>query len=473
MDISIFGNLNLIAFFIPLIYSLYLFVSRLKKSYVNKNVLNSGTSLANLISLIIFSLSYFFFPSGEILNCTIDFISINEYSFSFGFFTNETNLIFLIFSSFLCLLISLYSNIYFTKKKQFIFTKQRFYIFLSLLSSLTYIFLASVNLFQSMIVLFIQSITILIFSYFDIFKNPTNYNITRFHRITHIGNFALLIMILILFKYAIISQGYISSTSLNYNELNALISYMYGISSSFEFKFMMATFILAIFSRLTIFPLSCYYSFFANSSNILYLCVISIANSLIGIFLFLKFLPLIKMFENHILFFEIFIGIGILFSILQILFEKNIKIIFGYLMASINALYILLFLTLNNNLILISYFGINIALLLILMFLFMYDKTNFKKRIINKQLGFILEKTHIILFEKIPSKLLNIIEIIYDKFIQNLLVPIIKLSNFLSSKLILKTIKTNAIKKIKNILMIFALIAILAIFIALFGGFKC
>ncbi|MBR5303328.1 MAG: hypothetical protein IKU37_00705 [Candidatus Gastranaerophilales bacterium] len=422
---------------------------------------------------MIFSFSYFFVSAGEILNCSANIFSIEKFCFSLGFLIDENNIVFLAFSAFVCFFISLYSNVYFVKKKQFIFTKQRFYIFLSVLSSLTYIFLSSINLFQSVIILILQSIAILIFSYFDIFKNPTNYNITRFHRITHFGNFALFIAALILFKYAILSEDYISSNSLCYDELNILISYMYGISSSFEFKFMTIAIILAIFSKLTIFPFSCYYSFFANSSNILYLCMISVANNIIGLFLFLKAQPLIEMLENYILYFEILIAVGILFSLLQVLFEKNIKIIFGYLISIINAVFIILFLNINCNLILVSYFGINLIFLLILMILFMVDKNNFKKRIINKQLGFILEKTHIICLEKIPSKLAMITEVIDEKLIQNLLAPMIKLFNYLNTIFIKKTIKTDGVKNIRNILVMFLLIALFAIFIALFGGFKC
>ena len=107
------------------------------------------------------------------------------------------------------------------------------------------------------------------------------------------------------------------------------------------------------------------------------------------------------------------------------------------------------------------------------MILFMVDKNNFKKRIINKQLGFVLEKTHIICLEKIPSKLAMIIEVIDEKFIQNLLAPMIKLFNYLNTIFIKKTIKTDGVKNIRNILVMFLLIALFAIFIALFGGFKC
>lgn len=473
MDISIFGNLGLIAIFIPLIFGLYLLFLRMNKTYVPKKVLNWGASVANLISLMVFSFSYFFIPDGEILNKSFSFFSIEKFSLELGFLIDGTNLIFLVFASLLSFLVALYSGVYFTKKKQFIFTKQRFYAFLSILSSFVYLFLASINLLQGMIILILQSIAILVFSYFDIFKNPTNYNITRFHRIAHIGNFSLLVGALVLFKYAILSQGYISSNSLNYDEFNLLVSYMYGISSSFEFKFMVFAFLLAIYSRLAIFPLSCYYSFFANSSNILYLSVISIANNLVGLFLFLKILPLIKMLDAYILAFEIFLVFGIVASIFQILFERNIKIIVGYLTSALNAGFIILFLNFDINLIIPIYFGINLLFLSILMILFFVDKVNFKKRLINKQLGFILEKMHIVFFEKMPQRLSSLLEILDEKIIQNILCFIIKMFDIFASIFVQKITKANGIKSTRNILIIFAIIALFAIFIALFGGFKC
>ena len=231
MDISILSILAISAIFIPLIFALYLITSRLKLSYVNKKVLNYGTSVVNFISFAIFSTLYFLSNQGEILNFNFNFFSLEKFSLNFGLLINENNIIFLIFASLLCLIVSLYSKFYFDKKKQFIFTKQRFYAFLSFLSFLGYIFLSSINLFQGTIILILQSIAVFVFSYFDIFKNPTNHNIVRFHRISHIGNFALLCAVLMLFRYSILSQGYISSNSLDYNELNVLVSYMYGISS--------------------------------------------------------------------------------------------------------------------------------------------------------------------------------------------------------------------------------------------------
>ncbi len=474
MDISIISNLGIVAIFLPLFYALYLFSARLSLSFVNKKVLNWGCCFFNLLSFIFFCLvDYFSLDKTKIAEFDFNFFSIDKFSLDLGFLINEANIGYLIFTSFLCLIFSLYSKIYFDKKKQFIFTKQRFYIFLSFVSFLTYFFIASANLFQGVIALILQSVVVLVFAYFDIFKNPTNHNITRFHRISMIGNFALLIAVLTLFKYAILSQGYVESNSLTYDEFDILISYMFGISSSFEFKIMTACFILAIMSRLMIFPLSCYYSFFANSSSIMYLTSATIVNNVAGIFLLVKTMPLLEMAKNYIFAFEIFIGIGILISLIQILFERNIKIIFGYLLSAINTAYVILFLNLDVSLFQNSYFVFNLIFVILLIFIFLKDKTNFTKRLINKQVGFVLEKAHIIFFEAIPERTSRIVDLIDEKLLQNISMFLVKTVNYLISLFVLRVTKTQGITSVKNILIIFAVFALLAIFIALFGGFKC
>ena len=473
MDISIFSALSLVAIFLPLIYGLYLFISRLRLSFVNKRVLNWGCSIVNLFSFLAFVFTLFFASETEIIKNTYNIFNIEKFSLELGFLINEENILFLIFASFVCSIVSLYSNVYFSKKKQFIFTKQRFYGFLSILSSLTYLFLVSANLLQSVILLIIQSIVVLIFSYIDIFKRPTNYNITRFYRINHLGNFALLSAFLILFRYAILEKGYIASDSLSYLEFNPSISYMYGLSSSFEFIFMTICFVVALFSRLGIFPLSCYYSFFANSSNIFYLSCYAIANTVCGIYLLLKILPLIELSNICILCIEIIAALSALVSFFQILFERNIKIIFGYLLSIMNSIFVILFLNFDIDLIQYIFYGVNLIFIIILMILFMIDKTNFKKRLINKQFGFVLERSHIAVFETVPVKIAEIFEIFDDKILQNITKPLFKVLDFISLVYVQKTNKLNNIKSIRNILIIFALIALFAIFLALFGGFKC
>lgn len=471
MDIGIFSILSLSAIFLPLFYALYLFFARLSLSFVNKKILNYGCCVFNFISLIIFYLTdYFALNRTQITKFDFNFFTVEKFSLDFGIFIDDANISYLIFASLICFILSVYSKIYFDKKKQFIFTKQRYYIFLSMISFLTYFFIAAENLFQGVIALFIQSVALLTFAYFDIFKNPTNHNITRFHRISLIGNFALLIASLILFKYAILSKGYVESNSLNYNELNVLSSYMYGICSIYEFKLTLFCFILAIMSRLVVFPLNCYYSFFANSSNIMYLSSISLVNNIVGIFLFLKILPIFELVKNYVQPFEIFLGVGILISLVQIMFERNLKIIFGYLFSAINSLFIILFLNFDILFIQNIYFTLNLAFIILLMILFYKDKINLPKRLINKQVGFFIEKGHIIFFETIPDKISKIINIIDEKIIKNFTPLLIKIFNFIISFFVLKIMKNNYIANIRNILIMFTIFVLFAIFIALFGG---
>lgn len=467
MDISIFGKLSAFAIFLPLFFGLYLFISRLNLDFVNKKILNNGLSFVNLFALFAFLISYFLTPNKEILNTNFSFISLNEICLNLGLLINDDNILFLIFSSFILTIISFYIKKYFNKKRRFIFTKQRFFAYYSLLSFFIYSFFASPNLFQSVIVLILESVLVLIFSYIDIFKNSANHNSIRFHRITYVGNIALLIAGLILFRYAIFSADFVKSATLNYCELESIINYAYGVSSNFEFGLISVCFLIAIISRLTIFPLNCYYSFFANSSNIFYLSVSTIANSLIGIFIFLKAMPIFEMYSDYILYFEIFLGIGILFSFIQLLFEQNIKIIFGYLISIINSIFIALFLNFDCEIILYSFFATSFVLTLILMSLFYKDRINTPKRLINKQFGFVLEKMQIVLFETLPEKTSNVFEILYDNILQNIIPFVVKIFNFTVSIFVIKTMRA---KLIRNILIIFALIALFAIYIVLFGG---
>ena len=166
IDISILSNLNSLAIFAPLVFELYLLFARLNLSFVNKKVLNNGSIGINLISLLIFSLSFYFY-GGEVLNCSFDFFKCEKFLLNFGLIINEENILYLIFTSLVSLIVSLYAKVYFARKKQFMFTKQRFYIFLSFLSFFTYLFLASNNLFQATFTLILSSIVVLIFTYFD------------------------------------------------------------------------------------------------------------------------------------------------------------------------------------------------------------------------------------------------------------------------------------------------------------------
>ena len=470
MDIGICSVLSIIAIFLPLFYALYLFGARLSLSFVPKKVLNSGCFVVNLISFVLFLLLKIpFINKTGVVEYDFNFFSIEKFSLNFGFSIDETNISYLIIASLLCWVISLYSKYYFDIKKQFIFTKQRYYVFLALISFLTYAFLASSNLFEGVIALMLQSYLIAVFAYYDIFKYPKNYNVSRFHRISLLGNFSLLVSAMILFRYAILSQGYIASNSINYSELNVLMSYTWGISGSIEFKIMVICLIVAIMSRLMIFPMSCYYSFFANSSNIMYLSVIGIVNNISGMFLYLKVIPLIQLFKNYILIFEILIILGALVSLIQILFERNIKIVFGYLLSAINSIFVILFLFFNVGLIQNIYFAFNLIFVALLMILFINDKNNFKKRLINRQIGFALEKSHIVLFEVVPQKISLVFDVLDEKVIQKITALLVAIFNYFISLFVVKTTKTTKIKNIRNILLIIIFFILLAIFATLFG----
>ena len=133
----------------------------------------------------------------------------------------------------------------------------------------------------------------------------------------------------------------------------------------------------------------------------------------------------------------------------------------------------ILFLNFEIEIVLYSYFATFVFFSLILMVLFIYDKTNLKKGLINKNLGFVLEKNHIAIFEKIPSKLAQLTEFIDEKILQNIFIVFLKIFDLLTSIFVIKLEKLKNYKSVKNILVIFALITLFAIFIALFGGFKC
>ena len=98
----------------------------------------------------------------------------------------------------------------------------------------------------------------------------------------------------------------------------------------------------------------------------------------------------------------------------------------------------------------------------------MKDKINFKKRIINKNIGFMLEKSHIVLFEIVPDKISKFVEIIDEKIIQNLILVIFKTIDWFATLFVIKTTKNKWCDIIRNVLISFALITIFAIFVALF-----
>ncbi len=467
MDISILiGN---IAIFLPLIFALFLILARITLQYINKNILNWGMSIVNLLSLLFFIYLKIFQIKNTNINFGCEIFSLGELKLNFGIIIDNLNIDFLIYSALVYFLISIFAIIYFNKKRQFFFTKHRYNIFLGLLSFNTYFFICSYSLIQSFIFWVIQGILIFLFAYFDILKNYANYNITRFYRIFLIGDILFLTSLLILYKYAILSQGYIQSTSLNYSELNELISYTYGISNSIEFIICILCFIGAIMTRMLILPFCCFYSFIANSSNILYLSIITCANSVFGCLLLFKCLPIFEFIQNSLLYFKILIIISIISSFIFLVFEKNTKIFFGYVLSIINSLFIYSYLTYNKENSLITYALANFIILLFIAYLVYYDKTTIKKHFLIKQKGFILEKIHITIFEKFIDKISSLFNFINDKITKNLILTTLKIFDYILSLFVLKNLKNNSYKILRNIFIIFAVITLITIFIALFG----
>lgn len=467
MDISILISGG--AIFLPLIFACLLIIANLSGQYLNKKLINWGVSVFNLISLLTFVFLKMFYLFDKNISFFKEITLTEELKLNFGVLIDNNNIDLLIYSSLVYFLISIYSIIYFNKKKQYIFTKQRYYIFLALLSFNTYLFISGQSLMQSLFLWIIQGILIFIFSYFDIFKDYAKYNITRFYRIFSFGDILFLISVLILFKYAIFSQGYIQSTSLDYYELNELISYTYGIANPMEFILCALGFIIAIASRMFILPFSCFYSFIVNSSNILYISIITCASSILGYVLLLKTLPIFEFIPKSILCFKILLIFSIISSIIFLIFEKNTKIIFGYILSIINSVFIYLFLTYNKAQILLAYMILNIIILIIVCYLLYKDKTTIKKHFLIKQKGFILEKTHLLIFETIPNILSKILHFINDKITKNVILFILKIFNRILSLFVLKSLRNNNFRTFGNIFIIIALVVLLTIFIILFG----
>ena len=471
MDIGIL--ISLVTIFAPLIFAAYLLISRIRLAFVNKNILNYGLIAINLTSLTCFTTQKaLFLNEYNPINLNFTFFSFDKIMLDYGITINPQNITYLLFICFIYTILSLYFKFYFDKKKQFLFTKQRFYIYLSVLIFNTYMFICSPNLFQNFIFFTLEGIIIFTFSYFDIFKSSANYNITRFQRINFIGDFSLLISILILFRYAILSEGYINSPTLNFNELNILISYTYGISSSVEFELTAICFCLTFISRLFLFPLNCYNSFLANSSNIFYLTTIT-TNSIFGLFIFLKSTAFFDLIDNSKEYLIIYCILSAIISTILMLFEKNFKIIFGQIISIVNSIFITTFLIYEKQMLIYIYLTVNFIILFILMFLFMKDKSSLNSALIPKYKNFILERGHIFFFEKLPQKFFTIFNFIDQKIIQNLFIIPIKLINITTTLFVIKTKQKESKKYIKNILIIFALFAILAIFTTLFGRYKC
>lgn len=447
--------------FAPLIYALFLIIKRLRLSYVKKNILNNGFCAVSFVSFALFLIQKLFIKPFEL---NLDVFAIDKTIFKIGFLLDSTTINFLVFTSLLYFIASVYLKKYFAQKKQFIFTKQRFYIFLSLLCFNTYLFLISSNLFQSFIFWVLSGVIIYIFSYFDIFKKSADYNLNRFYRILLLGDFSYLAFIFILFKYACLSNGESEFISLDFSTLDITLSYCFGTSSVLEHGLALICLVIALLSRFFIFPLNCFYSFFANSSNALYVPGLVCSNCILGAYLFTKTIPYLELFSEYKIHFEIFIALTILTSLFFILFEKSLKIIFGHILSIISALFVILYFNISHRMSLGFYFISILIVLLVLIKMFLSDKTNLNSRIINKQKGFMLERIHIFVFEKMLVKISSFFNYIDEKVVQNIIKFPIFVFEFLSTLFVVKLSKRNSeIENLRNILIIFAILAIIAI----------
>ncbi len=470
---NIDGLISFGAIFLPFFSGLFLLISRLKLYPIKKSVLENLSIISSLGSLacFIFLKSSFLFK--DLAPIKLTFFNIENFftneDLSFSIYLDNFNLNFLIFSSLIALILSIFHKFYFKKKKHFIFTKQRFYIFSLFLFFLNYMFFASYNLFESLIFLILQGSLIFVFSYFDVFKNFATYNISRNEKINIIGDFLFLFGLLILFKCSILSKGYISACDLNFPELNMLVSYGYGIIESYEFKICAICLLGSIFIKFLMLPFNCYFSFSSNSSGVTFLNNISFY-SLGGYFLFLKFLPMFDFISNFYLILGIIAFLTLITSSIFILFEKDIKIISGYFYSIINSILLLSFSILRNEKILFLFFIFHFILIILLSILIYKDKLGFKKRLINKQKGFILERIFILFLENLPEKIFKFFNFLNEKIIKNILILPLIIFDFCIKLFNAKTLKRNIDKIIIMILSIFALFALLSIFIELLGG---
>ncbi len=467
MDTSI--TLAIISIFLPFCYSLFLIAKRLQLSLVNKWTLNHGFSVISLIGMVLFIVQ-------KIINTPyefdFDFFIMEKINLRAAFLIDESNIDYLIYSMLGFLLVSIFCSFYFNKKKQYIFTKQRFYTFLSLLSFNTILFFISATIVQSFVFWVLNGLIVYIFSYFDIYKSTTNYNLNRFYRVYLIGDFAFLGAILVFCRYASLSNGYIDPVELGYGELDSLISYSYGLNNYAEFALGAVCLYLASFSRLFILPFNCFYSFSINSSRPLYVTLITVANCPLGAFLFLKTLPYIELMEDNIIYLQIFIILTIVITSILILFEKNLKIIFGQIFSIINGLFILGVFFFDPLIILYIYFLATIVTTLFVWKLFLADITSLKKRPVDIKKGFLIERIHIFLFEDLPGGVSRVFNVFVKKVNFSFIPLIFRFFDIISCFIIRKFTKNSRMMTIRNILIIFALVILFAIFITLFGNYQ-
>ena len=462
---------NIICFclsFLPLVFGIYLLVSRFTLSCVNKKTLNYGICVINsLLFLFCSVLSVLIFKNNMAFEYELIDFNLNGTVYNLGFLISKDNLLFILISSFFLVLVSLYSKKYFDKKKHFYFTKQRYYCFLAIFSFLIYALLFSSNFLQMLFFGLLEGALIFIFSYFDVFKNSVNFNITRFLRIGLIGDFALICAILILYKYSMFL--YEDSSYLSVDSINNTIYEMITNFNGFEVKLCFLLFLIAICAKLFIFPFNCYLSFLANSSDIFYICASNLSNFAFGGYLFFLMYPAFAEYSlnNYLILFFILSGI---ISIFLTIFEKNIKIIFGYLISGVNAFFSAGSLFFGRKIGLLIYVLAGFIITVIFMKIAYVGKINFKPVFFTKKTGFMIERAHIFVFEKMPQIIFKIFDFIDKYIVQNCILIFVKIIDKFANLFVLKIKTRSRINYIRAILLMLAFILLIAIFIALFGN---
>lgn len=455
----------------PFLYGIVLLIARIKLLLLNKKFLNYGLLAVNSVNLLIsLTLLYYVNVNNNVSDLNIDIFNLLNINFSLGISLNQKNILFLVFASLFYFVINLFIINFFKTKKQFLFTKQRYYILFSFLITSTYLFLTSPNLLQLLILFMLQGVIVYLFVYFDIFKTNTKANISRFLRLNLFSEFCFFTTFLLFFKYSVLAQDLIGDTSICFEKLNLFFSYLIGISSPIEYKFALVLVLLVVFSKMAIFPFSCYYSFFANSTNVSYLPVYICVNNLAGAYIYLNFLPMLDYFPSAKIIIYTLCFLTVLSSVIFLSYEKNIKIIFGYLLSIINSIF-LYFAILNHNAVII-YFCVLFLLLLFVSFLFSKDKINIKKRMLNKNKGFYLERAHIFIFEVLPAKISNIIVTANKYVLKFLFRPFLYVANLVINAFAIKYLKESKIKMLRNVFFVFGIfiVFIIIIILFLFGG---
>lgn len=469
MDIVSF--IAILIIFLPLIFAVFLSYAKINLIYIKKPVLNNGLLFINLINLCFFAFNFF---TRSLTKINIDFsypiFQTQNIAFKLGCSINAENIKFLFYISIVYFLINIFSVLFFNTYKQYSFTKQRFYIFLSLIIFNTYAFLISPNIFQALLLWILQSGLIFLFAFFDIYKNSINYNITRFYKINLIGDFAFILVALLLFKFNILSQEFIPSHSIDFKNFDELISYAFGISNYVDFKILVICLSITYLNKFSIFPFNCYHSFFANSSNLLYVCLFGVANTIFSLFLLTKTISSFQLFNTFSFYFILYLIISAILALIFILFEKNLKIIFGHLAGAFNSIFMICYILLKcSNNVLNIFLVLNLLFIFIVCLVFLSERINLKKRFLHAK-GFLLERIYIYLFETLPNKIGDVFEIIDKNIVQNIISFFIFIFDKICSFLSIKFINKNIFRRLCDVIVLLIVFAILNLLLTGFGG---